>query len=64
MCLRLSVFGQVWMRNFVTIGATRKRRFGVLLSKKALRLKTFDMQTASGLFPHLFFTCSIETRRC
>ncbi len=55
MCLRLSAFGQVWMRNFVTIGATRRQRFGVLLSKKASRLKTFDTQTASGLFPRLFF---------
>src|SRR4030095_12757934 len=63
MYLRLSVSGQVWMRNFVIIGATQKRRFGVLLSKKASRLKTFDMRIASGLFPRLFFACSIEACR-
>ena len=63
MFLRLSVSGQVWMRSCVTIGATQKRPFGVLLSKKVSRLNTFDMLIVSGLLPRLFFGCSIEARR-
>ena len=60
MYLRLRVSGQVWMRNFATIGATQKRPFGALLSKKVSSLKTPDMQIASGLLPCLFFGCSTE----
>ena len=63
MFLPLSVSGQVWMRSCVTIGATQKRAFDVLLSKKVSRLNTFDMLIVLGLLPRLFFGCSIEARR-
>ena len=63
MSLPLSVSGQVWMKSCFTIGATQKRPFGVLLSRKVSRLNRFDMLTASGLLPRLFFDCSTEVRR-
>ena len=63
MFLPLSVSGQVWMRSWVIIGATQKRPFCVLFSNKASRLNTFDMLTALGLLPRLFFGCLIEAPR-
>jgi len=51
------------MRNFAITGATQKKAFDASLSRKALSLKMFDMQTVSGLLPRLFFGRSIEARR-
>ena len=53
----LSVSGQAWIRSYITIVATQKRPFGVLLSKKVSLLNRFAMQIASGLLLRLFFGC-------
>jgi len=45
------------MRSYITIVATQKRPFDVLLSKKVSLLNRFDMQTVSGLLLRLFFGC-------
>ena len=63
MFLLLSVSGQVWMRSCVTIGATQKRAFDILLSRKGSRLNTFAMLIVSGLWPRSFFGSSIGARR-